>query len=137
MERLKKMRELLDSAMATLEDSLDVVNQAHATGNPKLVLAAEDSVIQRFEYTYDGFWKYIKRYIELMHNTQNVNSPKAVFHAITKLGLCTEEQGLILIAMSDDRNETSHTYSAESAREVFSDVARYYACIQAVLKNLQ
>ena len=70
--------------MRSLQNGFLVAERLQALGDPEFDLAAEDSIIQRFEYTYESFWKFLKKYLELIRNAENVNSPKNVFRACVK-----------------------------------------------------
>lgn len=87
-----------------------------------LVLAAQDSAIQRFEYSYDSFWKFFKLYFEKNYNLENMNSPRAVFRMCVEKRLCSEDEGLLLIKMLDDRNITIHNYDAMRVREIYPNI---------------
>src|SRR5262249_16944211 len=129
-------KELLNKALKSLENSFTVVEEAKRTESNNLILAAQDSTIQRFEYSYDSFWKFLKKYFELKHDLQDLNSPKSVFRACVKLQLCTELEGKILIEMADARNETSHNYNIESVRLIFPNIFKYYQCMTNILKQI-
>jgi len=79
-----------------------------------------DSVIQRFEYTYELCWKMLKRRLKL-----DVPSPEAIdemsFREMIREGA---ERGLIDDPLAwfnyrEKRNLTSHTYDAEVAQDVY------------------
>ena len=136
MERLKLDLEQLKKALKTLLDSFDVLSQAKSMNNQTFVLAAEDSIIQRFEYTYESFWKFLKKYLKTIDISEDHLSPKKVFHASYKTGICTLEEASICIDMADSRNETSHTYSIEASRVILSDIPHYYATMNNVINRL-
>jgi nucleotidyltransferase substrate binding protein (TIGR01987 family) len=136
MENLKLDLKRLNKALKTLEDSFVVMQEAEKTGNLGFVAAAEDSTIQRFEYSYEMFWKVLKRYLEVMHHLEDIHSSRRVFHASVKTELCTSDEGDVFLDMADDRNETSHTYSVEASRVILSDIPRYYSAMIAVVKRL-
>lgn len=57
MEELKIKKDILLQALSTFEESLEIMN------NPKyeeIYETTRDSAIQRFEYTIDSFWKFLK-----------------------------------------------------------------------------
>ena len=137
MEALDVSSKLLAKALATLQSSFSVLEEAKATESPTLVLAAQDSIIQRFEYSYDSFWKFFKRYLEKNHKILDVNSPKSVFRMLVKKQLCTEEQAEILIKMADHRNATTHSYSIEQVRAILPYIPNYYACMQNIFTQVK
>ncbi len=101
-----------------------------------LIEATEDSCIQRFEYCFDSFWKFLKRYLETYHELENINSPRAVFEGCVKQRLCSEQQGEQLIAMLEDRNVTTHTYDADKVRRIFPRVLEYYSLMKTIVDSL-
>jgi nucleotidyltransferase substrate binding protein (TIGR01987 family) len=137
VEKLKLHLEQLNNALKTLENSFRVAQELEKTKNAEFILAAEDSTIQRFEYCYEIFWKFLKKYLELVHHVEDIHSSRRVFHESVKVGLCTPEEGDVFLDMADDRNETSHTYSIEAARVILCDVPRYYKAMIAVVKRFK
>jgi len=133
LEKLKLSLDLLKKILDTLNDGFNVLEEAKATNSKTLILAAQDSIIQRFEYSFESFWKFFKRYLLVVFDIQDVNSPKKVFRACVKLQLYSEEEGEILIDMADDRNETTHSYSIEKVRIILTDVPLYYETMMSIL----
>jgi nucleotidyltransferase substrate binding protein (TIGR01987 family) len=77
--------------------------------------ALAESVIQRFEISYDCLWKILKRYlIEDLGLPETPNSPKPIFRIgfENKLFSSTLEQWL---RYADARTDTSHDYSGDKA----------------------
>jgi nucleotidyltransferase substrate binding protein (TIGR01987 family) len=136
MERLELEFDQLKRALKTLEDSLDVLKYAKTLGHVGLILAAEDSIIQRFEYTAESFWKFLKKYLEAIHYLVDINSSRKALYAGVKYEICTPDEGAIFLDMVDDRNETSHTYSIEESRIILSDIPRYYFVMVTVSERL-
>ena len=137
MEELILPLALLKKALASLNDAFKVFDEVTLLKNKRLTLAAEDSIIQRFEYCYDSFWKVFKKYLELRYALEDINSPKKVFRSCVKLQLFSESEGEILINMADDRNETCHTYDLEKVRIILADVPLYYQTMVSVLQVLE
>ena len=84
-----------------------------------------DAMIQRFEYSTEAFWKYLKAYLLTEHNL-STNSPREVIRTGLKAKLYSEEISKELLQMLDDRNLTSHTYVEELA-ESFARRIPYYS----------
>lgn len=99
------------------------------------ITAYRDSVIKRFEISYDLTWKFLKYYFE-NHLAISVASPKSVFHACFQQGLATEDETRILLNMIDDRNLTVHTYNEDLAEQVSLRIAVYYGAMQALLAKI-
>lgn len=90
MEELKKAHSLTIAALKTLKASFDIAQLAEEENREGFILAAQDSMIQRFEYSYDSFWKFLKRYLEREFESEDINSPKKVFRECVKNGICTQ-----------------------------------------------
>jgi nucleotidyltransferase substrate binding protein (TIGR01987 family) len=84
-----------------------------------------DGSIQRFEYTYDLFWKCLRDFLRDTHGLI-CNSPKLCFREAFSLGLFDDEDTVLLIEMADDRNVTAHTYSKIKTLEIFGKIKKKY-----------
>lgn len=98
--------------MDRLTQRLDVARQALGTLNELAPLETptrieRDAAIQRFEYSFDAVWKAAQLYLKQAEGLET-NSPKAVIRASAGVGLLTESQARLALAMADDRNLTSH-----------------------------
>jgi len=97
-------------------------------------------MIQRFEFSVDLFWKYIKRYIEEeMKKNIEFNSPRTVIREACRIKLISEDDSEKIIKMFDARNMTSHIYKEEIAEQVSSKISDYHQlmqkCISALVPN--
>jgi len=135
MEKLKLHLIQLNKALATLKKSFSIAEILAQTKNKDFIAAAEDSIIQRFEYTYENFWKFLKKYLETVRHIEDLPSPRKIFDACVKAEICTLEEGNIFLNMAEDRNEISHTYNVESARRILPDIPSYYSMILAVVER--
>lgn len=136
MEKLKIPHQVLNKALATYKKSFEAIKIAEQMNNSILIEATEDSCIQRFEYCFDSFWKFLKRYLEAYYSLEKINSPRGVFESCVKQRLCSEEQGEQLIIMLEDRNITTHTYDADKVRRIFPRVLEYYSLMKTILDSL-
>lgn len=137
MEKLTLSRSLLTNALSTLADSFIAEEEAVELGNNRFILAAQDSTIQRFEYCYESFWKFLKLYFEKKFNIEDVNSPRSVFRMCVEKGLCTEPEGIVLLAMLEDRNKTTHNYNAAQVRDIYPNISYYYDLMIKILAPIQ
>lgn len=136
MEELNIPLSLLQKALQTFGKSFDVVTKATNLKDEELILATQDSCIQRFEYCFDSFWKFSKRYLEQVRNMQNLNSPRAAFSALLNQNIISAKEGETLLAMLIDRNETTHNYDAQQVREIFPNLKNYYILMESILERL-
>lgn len=81
-----------------------------------------DGVIQRFEFTFELFWKLLKVYLE----TEGIicRSPKNCMKEAYQLGIIETES--IWLNMLDDRNMSVHIYDRETSREIFDRIKGKY-----------
>ena len=54
-----------------------------------------------------------------------IGSPKGVVRGFFQVGLFTEEQTALALAMVDDRNLTSHTYNEGLAEQIYDQLDNY------------
>lgn len=136
MEALKERREIVLQVLKTLDDSISLFNECAVES--RLSWALADSIIQRFEYTIDTFWKYLKLYLEQTGMVQEtIGSPKGVLRFAFEAKLITHEEHEILRAAIMDRNDTSHSYNHELAKEIVERIPEYYETIKMVVERLR
>jgi len=98
----------------------------------------QQGLIQAFEYTHELAWKTLKDFVEYRGNTGIYGSKDATREAF-KLGLI--ENGDIWMDMVQSRNQTSHTYNEETAKEIVAAIKGDYFVefikLQATLNELK
>ena len=82
----------------------------------------QDSLIQRFEFTFELSWKTMQEY--LSYSGKNVSLPRDVITASYGVGLIS--QGEIWLAAMLDRNKTSHIYDQEIANQICHKIQETY-----------
>jgi nucleotidyltransferase substrate binding protein (TIGR01987 family) len=122
-------REQTERALASLQE---LVPQ-YLENKENIIL--RDAMIQRFEYSTEAFWKYLKAYLSIEHNL-SANSPREVIRTGLKVNLCDEAKSNELLQMLDDRNLTSHTYVEELAETISGRIPAYSKSMQAVMTRL-
>jgi nucleotidyltransferase substrate binding protein (TIGR01987 family) len=95
-----------------------------------------DAAIQRFEYTFEAVWKFLKEYLKEKEGII-CNSPKACFREIFGLGFLNEEETVKFLDMTDRRNETSHTYKEEVAEFIYSKTREYFSLLENLMCKLE
>lgn len=95
-----------------------------------------DATIQRFEYTFEALWKFLKEYPKEREGIIS-HSPKACFREIFSLGIINEEETVKFLEMTDRRNDTSYTYKEEVAQIIFSKIPEYFSKMEGFLKKFQ
>lgn len=97
-------------------------------------IIVRDATIQRFEYTFEALWKFLKEYLKEREGIIS-NSPKACFKEIFSSGFLTEEDTVGCLEMTDRRNDTSHTYKEEVAQIIYSKIRGYHALMKNLLEQ--
>jgi nucleotidyltransferase substrate binding protein (TIGR01987 family) len=102
-------------------------------------LVVQDSVIQRFEYTYGMAFKILKRFLALAgENAEEIDMMS--FQDIIRTG---NAKGLLMSDVgvwSDYRNKrkiTSHTYDNDKAETVVEIVPQFYEEAKYLLERLK
>ena len=124
MERLKLKYEDANKALKTLME---------ISKEPFSVIV-RDATIQRFEYTFEALWKFLKEYLKEKEGII-ANSPKACFREIFSLGFLTEEEAVKCLEMTDRRNEIAHTYKEAVAGAIYKGVQEHILLMRNLLEK--
>ncbi|HEX6142728.1 MAG TPA: HI0074 family nucleotidyltransferase substrate-binding subunit [Geminicoccaceae bacterium] len=119
-----------DRALAELGRALERLSEAlaRAPDDPLVV----DASIQRFEFTFELFWKLARRV--LAGHGVDAPSPRATLRHAYRLGWLDDEARWL--GMLEDRNPTSHTYREALAREIFERLPGHAAALRAARESL-
>lgn len=90
-----------------------------------------DAVIQRFEFTFELAWKFLKDYF--FERGIELHYPKEVIQQAFYANLIENEN--LWVRMLKDRNMTSHTYNEELADEIFLRIKLYVPELRNLLTN--
>lgn len=125
----------LKKAIGALERSLRVVADQSA-GSDDLVETLRAGVVQNFEVAYEQSWKMMKRWLE-------VNTTPSEVDGVTRrqlFRLCHENRLIddvdAWMVFHKSRNETSHTYDATTADDVFSVAETFLPAAQDVFSRI-
>lgn len=125
MEKLTIIAEDTKKALGTLKEIIET---------PYSVIV-RDATIQRFEYSFEIFWKFLKEYLRVKEGIIS-NSPKSCFREAFNVKLLTEDETIAALEMTDDRNLTAHTYHEEVAEEIYRKIKGYYKLMDKIFRNL-
>jgi len=126
---LQIKQEQTQRALASLDELV-----SKYLGNQSDVIL-RDALIQRFEYSTEAFWKYLKAYLQTEHNL-SANSPREVIRTGLTAKLYSEKMSQELLLMLDDRNLTSHTYVEELAESIAHRIPDYSINMSEVMTRL-
>lgn len=91
-----------------------------------------DATIQRFEFTFELAWKFLKDYF--FEQGIELNYPKEVLQEAFNVNLINNE--IIWIQMLKDRNMTSHTYDEKLADEIYIKIKSYVPELRNLLNKI-
>ena len=132
MDRLRKQIEDFRKALDRFEEAVSLANE---NKGDKLYPFLRDSAIQRFEFTFEIFWKLVKTAMKELEGVE-CNSPKSCMRELFKNRYVTEEELRKLLQMVDDRNLTVHTYQEKLAEELFERLEAYAGLMGRVEESL-
>ncbi len=101
-----------------------------AEGNGDIVL---DVAVKRFEFTYEMAWKALKRFLDYLGI--DARAPRPVFKEAYAQGLLVNEQ--VWLDMIEMRNLSSHVYDEQEVSRILSELERYLAAFDSLLKQLR
>ncbi|MDR1255818.1 MAG: nucleotidyltransferase substrate binding protein [Puniceicoccales bacterium] len=112
-----------------LKNALETLGEAlHALDQDPENLFIRDSVIQRFEYSYELSFKSLKRHLEFMSQSPE-EIDRMSFNEIIRLA---NEKNLLSGDLEEwdvhrkARNSTSHTYNQDVANSVIQVARKFY-----------
>ncbi|MBF0206614.1 MAG: nucleotidyltransferase substrate binding protein [Oligoflexia bacterium] len=121
-----------------IESNIDISSLLDAHKSLKEAIAQpkndfiRDSVIQRFECTYELTWKTFKRILTGWGKV--VNSPKPIFREIFHEGFIDNLDQWF--GFADARNETVHTYNRKTAENVYQVALTFSNELNSVISKL-
>ena len=126
--------EEFSKAIDSLHISINLLNTSLSDQPNHLELhkALRDSCIQRFEFSVELCWKFLKRILE--DKGVEVVYPRDVIRTAFAGRLINDEA--LWLSMLDDRNLTSHTYDEDLADEIFAHIPAYYQAMRDCLLSL-
>ncbi len=127
MGRVLERIQVAEKALATLKELAFLQD---------LSPVERDAATQRFEHTFEAFWKALQVYLREVEGLEGA-SPKGVIRLAREVGLLGEEEARLALGMVDDRNLTVHTYNESLAQAIFRRLPEYTRLMEQVLGRLQ
>lgn len=92
-----------------------------------------DAAIQRFEFTFELFWKVLKEFA--LREGLDPRSPRASIGTAFELGLIQDEQ--LFLKMLESRNLASHTSLEENAEDIFTELPGFFKAMCAAVSAIK
>jgi nucleotidyltransferase substrate binding protein (TIGR01987 family) len=127
MDRLSRRFDDAGRALRTLVRGLGV---------PEPSELERDGLIQRFEYMFEAVCHAAQAYLEEQEGIV-ARSPRSCLRALGEVGVLSEEETVLALAMAEDRNRTVHTYIEEVAVQIRSRLGSYAALMQAAVERMR
>ncbi len=124
-----------EEAVASLREAVDAKIPETSL---LFVTLHRDAVIQRFEYTFEMACKMMKRSIEIEAGRSEVDdlfSKKDLFRRAMEAGLISDPERWFAYLLA--RNETSHAYDKEKAKNVYQQAIRFLPDVEDLLERLK
>ncbi len=145
MARINQKLDTMHNALISLDESIALFNryeklkeESSTKENEQLFLAMRDSMIQRFEYCTDLFWKLLKVYLEDVEKvTLPVFSPRGVIREAATVKIMSETEADACMEMIKNRNQTSHIYHEEVAESIAQKVSSFYKLMKQLVVSMQ
>ncbi|MDQ5890416.1 MAG: hypothetical protein QG604_290 [Candidatus Dependentiae bacterium] len=136
-EQMGKMLETLYKAIVLYREYITKTPSIEHHTN-SILLACQDSVIQRFEYTIDGFWKFLSMHLEVdLGMTLQEKGPKPIIRMAVLAGAISELEAEGLMKLINERNKTSHIYHEEIADAVAKQAPEACKLMKTIFDRLQ
>ncbi|HVM96201.1 MAG TPA: nucleotidyltransferase substrate binding protein [Candidatus Acidoferrales bacterium] len=113
-----------------LNRAVDRLREALAESNVSSLII--DGTIQRFEFTFELYWKMMKRL--LAYEGIEVQTPRETLQQAYQAGWLSDETAWL--DMLRDRNQTSHTYNEELARQIYGRIKFHFPEFERTLPTL-
>jgi nucleotidyltransferase substrate binding protein (TIGR01987 family) len=145
MAEIVKKIGILNKALATLKRSIELSEECEkafkndsTVRNKEFFVGMRDSMIQRFEFSFDLFWKALKVYLtEVEKVVSDSASPRLILRECAQNGVMSEAEGNKAMDMLDSRNMTSHTYREEIAVSEAAKIPAYYNLMYTITNRLK
>lgn len=135
---MEVLEERYNSAVKALERLLESTTILDARKNSNDSAFLRDSVIKRFKFTYEAFWKFLRAYLgqKIKLDISTISNARTTFQAARIENVLTEKEANICFNMITDRNQTSHTYDESFAEEVAERVVDYAKTLKTILTRI-
>lgn len=135
MEILKLRYDSLLKTLKTLDESIQLLNDPQYK---QIYKSLRDSAIQRFEYSVDNFWKFLKLYLQEKNQIYLESvTPRNILRESVNATIISEEEYEKLIVGITDRNLTSHSYNELIAEKLIERIPANYKTMKTIIDRFQ
>lgn len=136
MERVTTRGRIFIKALDSLQEAIEKFRTCEDPFSSEY-RTYRDSLIQRFEYCADIFWKFLNTHLRSkMGITVEIARPKIIFKESNAAGLIDGDELQMCDKLIEDRNLTSHTYHEELAEVIAHKIPGYYELMRAIAERI-
>lgn len=118
---MKKQINQCDNFISAVK-RLNEVNIEYKKHSDSLIY--QDSLIKRFEFTFELSWKSLKEYLSEQGFKLTISSPKGIIAAAYQENIINNEQ--IWLDMLESRNLSAHDYGQDFSAEIANSICYRY-----------
>lgn len=139
--RLQRKYKKAADALATLRMAIDDMKNVDRIAQDaneyrdRLYKTFRDSLVQRFEYSFDLTWKYLGEYLAASGRQIEIKTPKAIFREAFQAQYFSEDEVRQALSMVDHRNLTTHGYDEQLIEFICAYIPQYYALLENILQK--
>jgi len=134
-EQMNKMLAMLEAGVLDYAKKLRSPQQDEHDIHSEAIYY-RDALIKRLEITVDGFWKFLRNYMEAERGTVFESlSPKFIIRTVALERLISEEEASKLITMIEERNKTCHMYQQEIADKIAKEAHHSLKIMQTIFRR--
>jgi nucleotidyltransferase substrate binding protein (TIGR01987 family) len=124
----------LEKAIVSLEEAVHYSQHLPQNINADIV---RDSVIQRFEYTYELGWKLLQRWIKVNVSPEDAEprTKKDLFRMAAKKQMIADSQDWF--EFTEARNNVAHTYNEKNAQYVYGVAIKFLPAVKMLYTELE
>lgn len=131
---LSSLRKAVESLERAIKVAGAQINGRVNTDQEEVIRAG---VIQNFEFTYELCWKYIQRWLEINGGGSKVDgfTRKELFRMAAERQLIEDVE--VWFDYAKARNETAHTYDADTAQDVYETALKFVLDARKLMNVLE
>ena len=144
MGKITQRLTVIEQALDTLSRSISLAKKYKSISesspseeNKEIYMGLQDSMIQRFKYCTDLFWKVLKLHLEEIEKiTVQRVSPKGILRNAVQAKIINEDEGEQCISMVTKRNQTSHIYHQSLAEKIAEQIPLFHKLMTTIVSRL-
>lgn len=136
METVDEQFKLIELSLNQLRAMLGLVAKNEYCG--LVADGLRESVVQRFEFSSEMFWKFLRSYL---YNVMGISpeeliSPRSTIKIAHRYNIITPNELSACMLIIEDRNKSSHIYSELVARAIANNAINHHAVMERIIQRV-